>query len=660
MTGFHGAIIAYGQTGSGKTYTMLGEPQSDLKGLIPRALEGLFEALNKEVNTSFAVHLAYVQIYMELVQDLLSPESRIKLREEGTEGCNIVGLTWRAVHSPTDCLQVLETGNHLRNTAFTSLNASSSRSHAVLMVRVEKFTGEQVLVSTLQLVDLAGSERLSALTSPLSRVDESKAISLSLLSLSNCIKSLADKRSKHVSYRDSVLTRLLSAVLSGNASVSFVLTISPCALSTAETLQTLSFGCCAIKVQTRPSLSKRVDYKSLCLKLQSELEQSRNRYTALAAANGKLEALLKQLKNALNLQQSEDFEDKIAEKVSRSLKDLYEEKLREKDAVYTKLLVDFNQFIAAKDREIDKIKREKTELCETLRKIQQEKGGNCTFALCSHETELFTLTEELELAKSQQNSQKEAVLELKMREETYKNDISALKRQLEEAEKAAKLVNESETGTKTRNLERELELLAANSISLAAKMFDLEKVYNEKCEETELLRAELMRRNGQKSKSQLSELETEIQARKRLELQVTELQWEVTRLEKGDRTHVKLAKALLAPVKDLASSSQLEAALHRIFKQSGENTFENVRTFADDFYVAMHRDVKGQVNTLKDEVASLKDQLKIATQLYESQRDQCDQLVSRSADCAVTRGEGTVSGTSSSHRGSFAAVQGKQ
>ena len=598
-----------------------------MQGLIPRALEDLFNSLNRAANSSFAVHLAYVQVYMELLQDLLTPESRVKLREESTEGCNLVGLTWRAVHSLGDCLQVLETGKHLRSTAFTSLNASSSRSHAAVLVRVERFAGEQVLVSTLQLMDLAGSERLSTLTSPGTRLDESKAISLSLLSLGNCIKSLADKRTKHVSYRDSVLTRLLSTALSGNASVSFVLTISPCAVSSAETLQTLAFGCCALKVQTRPTLSKRVDFKSLCLKLQAELEQSRNRYTALAAANGKLEALLKQLKTALNLQQSEDFEEKIAEKVSRSLKDHYEEKLREKDAVYTKLLVDFNQFIAAKDREIDKIKREKTELCETLRKIQQEKGGICTISLCSHETELFALTEELEISKSQQNSQKEAISELETKEEAYKMEISGLKRQLEAGGKTTKLVNESEKGAKSRNLEREVELLAANSTSLAAKLFDLETVYNEKCEETELLRAELMRRNGQKPKSQLNELEAEVQARKRLELQVTELQWEVTRLEKGDRTHMKLAKALLAPVKDLASSSQLEAALHRIFKQAGENTFENVRTFADEFYVAMHREVKGQVSSLKDEVASLKDQLKIATQLYESQRDQCDQLV---------------------------------
>jgi kinesin family protein 5 len=622
---------------------MLGDPQNELKGLIPRAIESLFQSLSREENCSYAVHFAYVQIYMELIQDLLNPENRVKIREDSTEGCSLVGLTWRAVHSLADCLQVLEAGNQARNTAFTSLNASSSRSHAVVFVRVEKLAGEHVLVSTLQLVDLAGSERLSTFNSPGIRLDESKAIGLSLLSLGNCIKSLSDKRSKHVSYRDSVLTRLLSHALSGNACISFILTISPSAAHSAETLQTLSFGFSALKVETHPTVSKRIDYKSLCSKLQTELEQSKNRYTALAAANGKLEMLLKQVKSALYTQQREDFEDQIAEKVTRSLKDQYEVKLREKDNAYTKLLVDFNQFISTKDLEMEKIKREKAGLYETLQKIQQEKGGNCTISMCSHATELFALTEELELIKSQKNTQKETILELETNLESCKNEILALKKQLEDGEKSIK--PHDETG-KMAELSRKVELFEANSTSLSSQLFDLESAYNEKCEETELLRAELMRRNAQKgtsdSKIQRKELESEIQYRKKLELQVTQLRWEITRLEKGDRTHVKLVKALLAHIKDLATYSVLEAALHRIFKQNGENSLDNVRVFADDFHIAMNKEAKGMVNSLKEEAASLKDQLKIATQLYESQRDQCSQLVKYSIDRSIAGNSGEL------------------
>lgn len=41
---FQVCIFAYGQTGSGKTYTMMGKPgHPDLKGLIPRSLEQIFQ-----------------------------------------------------------------------------------------------------------------------------------------------------------------------------------------------------------------------------------------------------------------------------------------------------------------------------------------------------------------------------------------------------------------------------------------------------------------------------------------------------------------------------------------------------------------------------------------------------------------------------------------
>lgn len=36
LQGYNAAIIAYGQTGTGKTYTMEGELEGPLRGIIPR------------------------------------------------------------------------------------------------------------------------------------------------------------------------------------------------------------------------------------------------------------------------------------------------------------------------------------------------------------------------------------------------------------------------------------------------------------------------------------------------------------------------------------------------------------------------------------------------------------------------------------------------
>lgn len=35
----NGTIFCYGQTGTGKTYTMMGNPDSEDRGITPRALE---------------------------------------------------------------------------------------------------------------------------------------------------------------------------------------------------------------------------------------------------------------------------------------------------------------------------------------------------------------------------------------------------------------------------------------------------------------------------------------------------------------------------------------------------------------------------------------------------------------------------------------------
>jgi kinesin family protein 3/17 len=42
LEGYNGVLMAYGQTGCGKTYTMLGKPDRNVLGLIPRCLKYFF------------------------------------------------------------------------------------------------------------------------------------------------------------------------------------------------------------------------------------------------------------------------------------------------------------------------------------------------------------------------------------------------------------------------------------------------------------------------------------------------------------------------------------------------------------------------------------------------------------------------------------------
>ena len=104
----------------------------------------------------------------------------------------------------------------------------------------------------LDLVDLAGSERLRISNAKGARLEECKHINQSLSALSKVISSLSENpKRKHVSYRDSKLTRLLKESLGGNSKTSLIACISPSQDSFSETLSTLHFACKAKLVRNQ-------------------------------------------------------------------------------------------------------------------------------------------------------------------------------------------------------------------------------------------------------------------------------------------------------------------------------------------------------------------------------------------------------------------------
>ena len=170
LRGYNGTVMAYGQTGTGKTFT-LSSIQPSAIGMVPRALAEVFSAVAADPAHEYTVVMSYIQIYMELIQDLLRPESEnLQIRENERGGVFVGGVAQREVTTIEQCLALLQQGDRNRTTAFTALNASSSRSHAVLMLTVVKrklVAGTagvaeiaRVKVGKLFMVDLAGSERL--------------------------------------------------------------------------------------------------------------------------------------------------------------------------------------------------------------------------------------------------------------------------------------------------------------------------------------------------------------------------------------------------------------------------------------------------------------------------------------------------------------------
>lgn len=80
MNGINGTIFAYGQTSSGKTYTMQGTKSSP--GIISLSIKDVFNFIEKHSHGEFLLRVSYLEIYNEVIKDLLQPnKDNLKIHE---------------------------------------------------------------------------------------------------------------------------------------------------------------------------------------------------------------------------------------------------------------------------------------------------------------------------------------------------------------------------------------------------------------------------------------------------------------------------------------------------------------------------------------------------------------------------------------------------
>jgi kinesin family protein 3/17 len=197
-----------------------GPPQlDDMRGIIPRTFDQIFESIATEQNSSkkFLVAISYVEIYSqtrmhlgcashvrpsrekwiavavsvaphshaaacypcvcvclcpdEEVRDLLSdnPKQKMDVKEDPDKGVFIKGLSQPEVTSVAQIDQLMLKGNSQRSIGATAMNATSSRSHSLFTVRIETSTkvegsdDEHIKAGKLNLVDC---EQIIALRTP--------------------------------------------------------------------------------------------------------------------------------------------------------------------------------------------------------------------------------------------------------------------------------------------------------------------------------------------------------------------------------------------------------------------------------------------------------------------------------------------------------------
>ncbi|KAL7086204.1 hypothetical protein ACP275_14G324500 [Erythranthe tilingii] len=273
MKGLNGTVFAYGVTSSGKTHTMHGEQKSP--GIIPLAVKDVFGIIQETPGREFLLRVSYLEIYNEVINDLLDPTGQnLKIREDG-QGIYVEGIKEEVVLSPAHALSLIASGEEHRHVGSNNFNLLSSRSHTIFTLTIESSPrgeneGEDVTLSQLHLIDLAGSESSKTGTTGLRRT-EGSYINKSLLTLGTVISKLTDGKSTHIPYRDSKLTRLLQSSLSGHGRVSLICTVTPASSNTEETHNTLKFAHRSKHVEIKASQNKILDEKSLIKKYQKEI-----------------------------------------------------------------------------------------------------------------------------------------------------------------------------------------------------------------------------------------------------------------------------------------------------------------------------------------------------------------------------------------------------
>ncbi|KAM0929457.1 hypothetical protein ACQ4PT_001534 [Festuca glaucescens] len=270
LTGINATIFAYGQTSSGKTYTMRGVTES--------AVSDIYRHMENTPEREFVIKISAMEIYNEIVKDLLQPDSgSLRLLDDPEKGPIVEKLDEQIVRDREHLRHLIGICEEQRQVGETALNDTSSRSHQIIRLTVESRLREvsgcvKSFVASLNFVDLAGSETAAQTHAIGARLKEGCHINRSLLTLTKVIRKLSsEKRSGHIPYRDSKLTRILQLSLGGNARTAIICTMSPALTHVEQSRNTLFFATCAKEVTNTAKVNMVISDKQLVKHLQTEV-----------------------------------------------------------------------------------------------------------------------------------------------------------------------------------------------------------------------------------------------------------------------------------------------------------------------------------------------------------------------------------------------------
>ena len=129
------------------------------------------------------------------------------------------------------------------------MNAQSSRSHAVLCVKLSVTAGNKTKTSIASAIDLAGSEDNRRTDNGKERLVESASINKSLFVLAQCVEAIGKKQAR-IPYRESKMTRILSLGQNNGLTI-MILNIAPVRSYHLDTLSSLNFANRTKKIEVK-------------------------------------------------------------------------------------------------------------------------------------------------------------------------------------------------------------------------------------------------------------------------------------------------------------------------------------------------------------------------------------------------------------------------
>ncbi|KAE8662086.1 Kinesin-like protein NACK1 [Hibiscus syriacus] len=484
LGGINATIFAYGQTSSGKTYTM--------RGITEKAVNDIYQHIMNTPERDFTIKISGLEIYNENVRDLLNSESgrNLKLLDDPEKGTMVEKLVEETASNDQHLRHLINICESQRQVGETALNDCSSRSHQIIRLTIESTQREnsdcvRSFVASLNFVDLAGSERASQTNADGARLREGCHINLSLMTLTSVIRKLSvGKRSGHIPYRDSKLTRILQHSLGGNARTAIICTLSPALCHFEQSRNTLFFATRAKEVTNNAQVNMVVSNKQLVKHLQKEVARLEAELRTPDPSREKdlkiqeMEMEIEELKRQRDLAQSQADELRKKFKEDQQISNPFES-----SNPSVKKCLSYSDVLSPKHDRKDPVRHDKTRKTMLLRQSMRQ-SSTAPFTLVHEIRKLEHLQEQLgeEANRALEVLQKEVACH-RLGNQDAAETIAKLQAEIREMQSVRSIPKEVEVGTAiapnksvSANLKEEITRLHSQGSTIANLEEQLENV----------------------------------------------------------------------------------------------------------------------------------------------------------------------------------------